>query len=307
MKKGICHICGKYSNLTFEHLPPQKAFNNHKVKMYGGEEIFKQMAGINKPWDYSNLKYKYEQKGVGLHTLCSQCNNITGQWYAPEYIKISNSILNYIYDKDITSATGCELHFKGFYPLRFIKQIITMFASTLPEKNLDKNNELKSFILEKDNNILDKNKYRITMYIIKNTQIAWTGINIIGKSNPVSIKTVAYLDLYPLGFEFEFNPSGEAENLDITNFATDFKYNDKVDIGLLLNTRERNTLFPCDYRTKEKIENQSKKSKENHIKIMCDKIINNRNTEEINNLINKYKNDKITSAEFSLEMGKFEK
>ena len=29
---GICHICGKETELTFEHLPPRKANNNNRAK-----------------------------------------------------------------------------------------------------------------------------------------------------------------------------------------------------------------------------------------------------------------------------------
>ncbi len=30
--EGICHICGDYGKLFFEHIPPEAAFNNHRVK-----------------------------------------------------------------------------------------------------------------------------------------------------------------------------------------------------------------------------------------------------------------------------------
>ena len=30
---GICHICGKYDRLSYEHIPPQSAFNDKKRKM----------------------------------------------------------------------------------------------------------------------------------------------------------------------------------------------------------------------------------------------------------------------------------
>ena len=26
-EKGYCHICGEFTKLTFEHIPPHKAFN----------------------------------------------------------------------------------------------------------------------------------------------------------------------------------------------------------------------------------------------------------------------------------------
>ena len=33
---GKCHICGKEGKLTFEHIPPRKAFNWHGAKVYNG-------------------------------------------------------------------------------------------------------------------------------------------------------------------------------------------------------------------------------------------------------------------------------
>lgn len=29
---GICCVCGKEGNLTFEHIPPQKTNNTHQIK-----------------------------------------------------------------------------------------------------------------------------------------------------------------------------------------------------------------------------------------------------------------------------------
>lgn len=31
---GICCICGKESDLTFEHIPPRAAFNHFNLKLY---------------------------------------------------------------------------------------------------------------------------------------------------------------------------------------------------------------------------------------------------------------------------------
>lgn len=304
MEKGICHICGKYTYLTFEHLPPQKAYNNKRVKIIQGEDIIEQVTGTKKPWDFDGLKYKYNQRGTGLLSLCKSCNNITGRWYGNEYIKISNSILEYIYDKDMEKITAVGFKFKEFYPLRFLKQVISMFASTFPDITISKSKNLKKFLLERDYTKLDIKKYRVTMYVLKTKRIGWTGINIIKDSNLLNNRKVATLDLYPLGFEFEFEPFDKAINLDITQFANEYGYNDKVSIDMIIPARERNIIFPCDYRTKEEIEEQRKKTIENHIKLMCNNILNNENKEKIQILANKYRENKINASEFTLEMNK---
>lgn len=305
MEKGFCHICGKYSNLTFEHLPPQKAYNNKRAKVIQGEDILEQFNDTRKPWDFEGLKYKYSQRGIGLSSLCENCNNITGKWYANEYIKFSNDVLEFIYDKDMREINALRIDLKNFYPLRFLKQVIAMFASTFPDERIKGVEDLKKFILERDYNILDSEKFRITMYLLKNQRFAWTGPNhIVNIGNFKSIKEVASLDLYPLGFEFEFNPSGKSENLDITQFANTYAYNDKVNMSMTILARERNILYPCDYRTKNEIEEQSNKSKEAHIQLLSKEIKNSQNKNRVEELIHMYRENKINSAQFTLEMKK---
>lgn len=295
MEKGICHICGKNTDLTFEHIPPNKAYNDHIVKMYNGEDF---LGNGKKPWDFENTKYKYSQRGSGLYSLCKNCNNITGKWYANEYIKISNSILEYILNNGSEKATGYEFKIKNFYPLRFFKQVFSMFASTFSEQFISQNIELKKFLLDKDYNILDTNKYRISIYILKTTKNAWTGINILGDSNKNTIRKVANLDLFPLGFEFEINPMEESDNVDISQFANNYKYDDKIDLKIVLPVRERNSIFPCDYRTKEELELTAKHNKQNIITQLKNEIgERNIDKNELKILFEAYKEDRISTYE----------
>jgi len=43
--EGVCHICGKYCELTFEHIPPKQAFNWQRAKIYNGDEALKRSKG----------------------------------------------------------------------------------------------------------------------------------------------------------------------------------------------------------------------------------------------------------------------
>ena len=44
---GICHLCGKYTKLTIEHVPPKSAFNKGKVLNVNGVELIKAMQNKN--------------------------------------------------------------------------------------------------------------------------------------------------------------------------------------------------------------------------------------------------------------------
>ena len=89
---GVCHICGKYGKLSYEHIPPQSAFNNVKRKVSTLEESLKDETENRAPWDIEGLKYQQFQKGIGFYTLCESCNNNTGSWYANAYSSIAREV-----------------------------------------------------------------------------------------------------------------------------------------------------------------------------------------------------------------------
>ena len=64
---GKCALCGKLKELTFEHIPPNKAFNFTPAKPISGDSLLKAATDNNRlPWDHSGLKYLNQQQGMGL-------------------------------------------------------------------------------------------------------------------------------------------------------------------------------------------------------------------------------------------------
>lgn len=251
-KNGKCHICGKNSKLTFEHVPPKSFFNNQRVNIISGDEILKTLTRTNiKPWDTVGLKYNIQQKGIGDYTLCEACNNYTGSKYAPEYIEFSKVGYKTLQDLKPDSNNIIRLTLHDVYPLRIIKQIITMFCSKFPESFLDKNTDLREFILNSKATKIDTSKFRISMYFNKYPITQFMGITILGTNN--GIREISTMDIYPFGFVFEINPKPICSELDITEFANKYKYDEKKTIQIDLPVYERNTIIPLDYRTKDQI------------------------------------------------------
>lgn len=300
---GVCHICGQERDLTFEHLPPRKANNDSRAKAIVGDELIQHIAGNDKPWDFSKRKYKNLQKGMGLYSLCQECNNNTGTNYADEYIKLSNTISYVIKNEKIDeSAEGFTIYLEGIYVLRIIKQIYAMFASTLPELYISNHPELQRFILNKNYNEVDWSKFRLSVYAMKDGINGWTGIMsyLVQKEEKIEVKCIAELALYPLCFVLEFDPTGECENTDITHLADGLEYDTKCDINLPLYYRSRNSLYPFDYRTKNKIEDDMVKNKKKtidyYLKLLKDKNIDSKEAQEY---MYKYENGEIILAELS--------
>src|ERR1700740_102769 len=78
-RMGICRLCGSYGPLSFEHVPPHAAFNNHRVVVISFD---KYLGAVNLDEIRGG---RVQQRGVGAYTLCVQCNNDTGAWYGSAY------------------------------------------------------------------------------------------------------------------------------------------------------------------------------------------------------------------------------
>lgn len=129
---GICHICGEYKKLTYEHIPPEAAFNSQRRKMSTVKELMENKKDNRAPWDIEGLKYKQFQQGTGFFTLCGECNSFTGAKYGVTYsdfIKaIGAEILKIPKEK---RKQGLSFHVEQINLLAFFKQVISSFASYL--------------------------------------------------------------------------------------------------------------------------------------------------------------------------------
>ena len=247
---GRCCICGENKKLTFEHIPPNKAFNSLNTKIITGDELTKLISDKNRlPWETKGLKYKQMQKGVGLYSLCSQCNNLTGSYYGDSYVYLANVFHFIISTHEMKTPGVVQVEIKNVYPLRFLKQVISMFCSTYDgfTKTFPK---IKTFLLDKNNKELDRCRLKITMYLIENYTIQYSGFNCICYSD-WSTRTLASLDTYPFGFTLEIDPKDKFNGeLDITNFI-DYDYNECVNLKFSIPIYQKNTVFPEDHRNKK--------------------------------------------------------
>ena len=121
---------------------------------------------------------------------------------------------------------------------------------------------VKDLILEKNKILTDYSKFRITMFILNEYKIGFTGLTSMYCGG--QIKTIAEIDAYPFGFILELNPKEESMDLDITNFLGN-SYDEKFDLEFGINIRERNIMIPSDFRTKNEIIECIEKNKKRSI------------------------------------------
>ena len=125
-----CRICGQRLLLTFEHTPPEAAFNDRRATLYGVADWLRRSE------DGQTRGGRVQQRGVGARTLCGRCNNTTGGWYAPELIRWIHAGVRAQRDLPPSKQENADprpkmvrLRFPGVYPLRFVKQTVAMLLA----------------------------------------------------------------------------------------------------------------------------------------------------------------------------------
>ena len=244
---GKCRICGREGKLSFEHVPPQKAYNQELTIEYTLESWVRKQQ----------VKGKQRQGGIGDFTLCEQCNSDTGSWYGNEYVKwaaIGFDVLN-ILDRNpdiLSGKSTIAVALKGVYPLRFLKQGIICLFSVIgisPNSSFaDNNPDLVSFVLDRyETNLPEKYQFFLKLYRkpskLRRTPIAGKITVSYEKDNngkiipstlrarPASIFSEMAHPPFALVMTHE-TPFPDATN--ITHFKN-YKYDECVDLVLPLN------------------------------------------------------------------------
>ena len=260
--RGICRICGEYRKLSFEHVPPGATYNKQAVQLVSVRDYLEaEKRKDAMPWELGKVKGKISQRGRGDYYICGKCNNDTGSWYGVHYKKFVNVLMYVMHQGAGKDYKNVTLEVREMRPLPIIKQVMTMFCDI--NGNLTENDPaLRSFIMDKANQGLDTNKYRIFMYLLKGgieKTAPLSALIHLGESEPVMVSEIAAI---PVGFVLyvdlpaDYTPQGT----EITNFVH-CGYDDIATITLALNIFENNTWLPTDFRSKEEIKATIEKSR----------------------------------------------
>ena len=265
---GNCRICGIYTKeLSFEHVPPKSAFNDRPAV---GKHIFDL---INKdPDEYTSGKGYKSQRGAGAYTLCKKCNNDTGAWYGDAFAYFAHQSLDIL-----NHANGQPSLYYPFriYPLRVIKQIITMFFSVNSDLFRLNHPDLVKFVLNKNERYLSPD-IRILVYFTLGPHARYAGGTSISsiEINPDEISRDMLDDMLnqyerdypkslysseiafpPLGYVLSFGLEPLDNELTDISFFAKYSYDYRRSFYLKLPVNPVHTWYPGDYRSKEEIRN----------------------------------------------------
>lgn len=250
---GVCRICGFQGKLSEEHVPPKAAFNNKRFYYEACNILCDDTIDVFMEDGFEGLykkrKAKKYQGGIRFRTLCEACNNKTGGWYAKDFADWTYQGMGIL-----LSAKGYPTLYypTWFYPLRVIKQIITMIFSVFISGHEGQYPDLVKFILNKNLSGLDK-KYRIYCYYNLVGQNRYIGDNFVREPRIDGMIHVSEITFPPYGFVFTINsPKPDHRLTEITHFVK-FGYNELTEHYQRFSTLPTHLPFPLDYRTKEEI------------------------------------------------------
>jgi hypothetical protein len=250
-KLGICQICGIDGELSFEHVPPRSAFNNHPVFVPHFNALIE-----NLDLDFRKVKGKIYQLGAGAHTLCEKCNSITGAWYGDAFIDWAYQaarILKYTEGK-------ASLYYQfRIFPLRVIKQIVCMFFSANGPNFREAHPDLVKFVLNKETKYI-KPEIRIYTYYNLTGYSRQSGVAGLIKVNENRYHIYSEIAFFPLGYLMTLESEvPDNRPVDISFFAN-YSYNDWKEFSLRLPVLPINTYLPGDYRNREQVLNDVAKN-----------------------------------------------
>jgi hypothetical protein len=245
---GTCRICGFVGELSFEHVPPKSAYNNQRLFAYTFEKTHKIRNGEKV---YADI----QQGGAGSYTLCQRCNNFTGSYYASHFVEWCKNGFEIL---EMSNGNPSLITMNLIYPLRILKQIITMFFSMESGNWREFHSELERFVLNRDSKYLNPNYRFFIYYCSRNEDNVYrrNGMSALGDINKHTFTVISEISHPPFGYVMTIDSQPDDSRLcEITNFAN-FGYNEFIHFSRKLSVLPTVTQFSGDYRTQEEVYEQ---------------------------------------------------
>jgi hypothetical protein len=243
MIEGICRLCGYYKELSFEHIPPESAFNDQPI-------VFQTMQNLLQ--GHSHRKFR---RGIGEQSLCVSCNSNTGGWYGSSFADWSRQGLEWFDRLEDKSLFSLPYYIK---PLNVIKQIIVMALAMSSEQTLKYHQELRRFVLNKHERYLPP-KYRIYAYFNVDGQPRFaSGMAIMRVDTNSGDYVEAEVSLPPFGYCITTPMKGkkslaETQGLFEITWFSKFAYDEWLPVYLRLPSKATHEPLPLDYRSESEI------------------------------------------------------
>lgn len=250
MQQGMCHICGNMGELTFEHIPPKRAFNSHPVAI---ETIW----GLQKQQEYglSTAPPLRLRRGMGKYSLCRKCNEWTADQYGGSFAAWTVQALRYV-DR-IDSSGKLYVPFE-IEPLRVIKQVIVMCLATAEFNDPRLHETLRMLVLKPFERHIPP-IYRFHVYFnpcSRDESRMVTNGGMVQLGEGLKFWSLAEVAFPPMGYSLTLMQHGMGrypsdQGLCDINHLADFLLGDKRDVWLQIPLRKPFGPYPFHFRSEK--------------------------------------------------------
>lgn len=205
---GKCALCGEFCILTFEHIPPQCAFNNKAIFVQNHDHLTNEKS-------YLYGKKKKSQRGFGKQSLCSSCNNNTGNWYVKDFCSFTEQGMQILKNNKIPEYIRGDYIIK---PHNVLKQILMMFLSADSMGAIRNIEGMSDYLLNRESMDFPE-KVNIYLYSNASPKKRMLGYCIVSDVGVEGINRWSEINYQPFGYFFTYDsPPPNRYMVNITDF-----------------------------------------------------------------------------------------
>lgn len=240
--EASCRLCGSVEVLTEEHTPSKKAGNLDRL-LRGMIDYEKSVTGDHVAWTVQLI-----QGGASATTLCASCNNDTGRWYNPAYIRL----VDVCRPAAVLASAGksCEITVE-LHPQRAVKQALTTLLATSQPGVTTRYPHVREMLMRGDV-VRSLAPLRLWLYLRANQGARVSGVVAVVMERDRKGHVLAEFSFWPLGWVLTFDDLDVDGAVDVSSWF-EHGYHDKLNVAIAVPCQWAVMPYPLDFRAPETI------------------------------------------------------
>lgn len=234
--EAACRLCSVRTSLTKEHTPAKKAGNpSGGVRM--AIDYVKSIAAGRVLW----MTHKFTG-GITVETLCKSCNNNTGAWYNPAYIRFARHCQQLARKENAGAVCDVDLE---VHPQRVLKQALTSIIATSQPGLTARYPDLRKFLTLKEAQ-WPITPVRVWLFLMANRTTRKTGLVVRVSLDGVGL-ILAEFSSWPLGWVAGFGDVPIDGAVEVSEWSN-VDFHGKVRVTLKIPCQWVLGPYPADFR-----------------------------------------------------------
>ncbi len=238
--EDACHVCGSRENLTEEHTPSKKAGNPPR--------IVRASIDHERTVELGTVVWTPEliQGGATMRTLCETCNNRSGRWHNPAYIRLVRHCEPLATPENAGRVLDVTL---TLHPQRVAKQALTTLVATMQSGVTARFPHVRQLLVEAEaRGTLAP--LRLGLFLPANKGGRPTGITGSMNRDRRAGRLMAEFSFWPLGWVLAFDDQPVQGTADVSGW-TSYGYHDRIDLTVGIPCQWALYAYPADFRPPE--------------------------------------------------------